>query len=176
MNMKKAFSLILALMLVLTSALTGCAGQGGENVTTDANSGTEVGENSSDESGDAGKDEVQELVVQTRDDVLTMDPNLSSTIPDWKGSVPVYEGLTRTVTKEDGSIDILPGVAESWDISDDNLTYTFHLRKDAKWSDGVAVTAKDFEYTWRRTFDPEVAAPYAWMVQEIGRASCRERV
>lgn len=167
MNMKKAFSLILALMLVLTSALTGCAGQGGENVTTDANSGTEVGENSSDESGDAGKDEVQELVVQTRDDVLTMDPNLSSTIPDWKGSVPVYEGLTRTVTKEDGSIDILPGVAESWDISDDNLTYTFHLRKDAKWSDGVAVTAKDFEYTWRRTFDPEVAAPYAWMVQGI---------
>lgn len=167
MSMKKTISLILVLMLVLTSALAGCSNQDAGKAPVDPNGGTAVDENG----GETGKDAVQELVVQTRDDVLTMDPNLSSTIPDWKGTAPVYEGLTRTITKEDGSVEIVPGVAESWDISEDNLTYTFHLRKDAKWSDGEPVTAKDFEYTWRRTFDPEVATPYAWMVQGIVKNS-----
>ena len=51
-----------------------------------------------------------------------------------------------------------PGMAESWDVSDDGLTYTFHLRQDAKWSDGDPVTAHDFEYAWRRICDPSFAS------------------
>lgn len=162
MKMKKTISLILVLMLALSTVLTGC----GEK--TDSAPPVTGPENGTETEGTASeKDANQELVVQTRDNVLTMDPNLSSTIPDWKGTTPVYEGLTKIITKEDGNVDIVPGVAESWDVSDDGLTYTFHLRKDAKWSDGEPVTAKDFEYTWQRTFDPEVAAPYAWMVQGV---------
>lgn len=65
----------------------------------------------------------------------------------------LFEGLT--VSTSDG---FKPGMAESWDISDDGKTYTFHLRQDAKWSDGDPVTAKDFEYSWRRICDPDFAS------------------
>ena len=65
----------------------------------------------------------------------------------------LFEGLTYPTA--DG---FEPGVAESWDVSDDGLTYTFHLRDNAKWSDGTPVTAKDFEYSWRRICDPAVAS------------------
>jgi oligopeptide transport system substrate-binding protein len=53
---------------------------------------------------------------------------------------------------------ILPGVAERWDISDDKLVYTFHLRSDARWSDGSPVTADDFEYAFKRVADPAIGA------------------
>ncbi|HPQ36136.1 MAG TPA: peptide ABC transporter substrate-binding protein [Synergistaceae bacterium] len=65
----------------------------------------------------------------------------------------LFEGLT--VSSATG---IVPGVAESWDVSSDGKTYTFHLRKNAKWSDGSPVTAKDFEYSWRRICDPKIAS------------------
>ncbi len=53
-----------------------------------------------------------------------------------------------------------PGVAESWDISEDGLTYTFHLRENARWSNGDPVTAGDFLYSWRRAMLPDTAAGY----------------
>ena len=65
----------------------------------------------------------------------------------------LFEGLT--VSTSDG---FKPGIAEKWDVSEDGKTYTFHLRKDAKWSDGSPVTAKDFEYSWRRICDPDFAS------------------
>lgn len=65
----------------------------------------------------------------------------------------LFEGLT--VSTSDG---FKPGIAESWDVSEDGKTYTFHLRDDAKWSDGDPVTAKDFEYSWRRICDPDYAS------------------
>lgn len=65
----------------------------------------------------------------------------------------LFEGLT--VSTADG---FKPGMAESWDVSKDGKTYTFHLRKDGKWSDGDPVTAKDFEYSWRRICDPSFAS------------------
>lgn len=65
----------------------------------------------------------------------------------------LFEGLT--VSTADG---FKPGMAENWDVSEDGKTYTFHLRKDGKWSDGDPVTAKDFEYSWRRICDPSFAS------------------
>ena len=56
---------------------------------------------------------------------------------------------------------IVPGQAESYEVSDDGLTYTFHLRKGLKWSDGSPLTANDFVYAWQRLADPNTAAPYA---------------
>lgn len=58
----------------------------------------------------------------------------------------------------------VPGVAESWDNKDFKV-WTFHIRKDAKWSDGSPVTAQDFVYSWQRLADPKTASPYASYLQ-----------
>jgi|GEM_PF-16147 len=75
------------------------------------------------------------------------------------------EGLVRL--NPDGSVG--PGLAETWDLSDDGLTYTFHLR-DALWSDGTAVTAGDFEYAWKRAIDPDTGSEYAYQMYHIVNA------
>ena len=62
---------------------------------------------------------------------------------------------------------LVPGVAEKWAVSDDGLTYTFHLRTDAKWSNGDAVTAKDFVFAFERLADPKTAAFYAQLLGDI---------
>lgn len=87
----------------------------------------------------------------------TLDPTLNSAVESGTIIVNAFEGLTKFGEGDKP----VAGVAESWDISDDGLTYTFHLRKDAKWSDGKAVTAKDFEYAWKRGMNPDTAAEYA---------------
>lgn len=71
-----------------------------------------------------------------------------------------YDGLYRNVADENGEQFILAG-AESVDISEDGTVYTYHLREDAKWSDGVAVTAHDYEYGWKRLLNPEYGYDYA---------------
>lgn len=65
---------------------------------------------------------------------------------------------------------IEPGVAEKTTVSDDGMTYTFELRKDAKWSNGDKVTAKDFVYSWQRTVDPKTASQYAFLFDGIENA------
>jgi len=60
-----------------------------------------------------------------------------------------------------------PSMAESWDISEDGKTVTFHLRSDGKWTNGDPVTAEDFEYSWKRTVSPELAADYAYQFYGI---------
>lgn len=62
--------------------------------------------------------------------------------------------------------EVQPGIAESVDVSEDKLTYTYHLR-DAKWSNGDAVTAGDFEYAWKRAADPKTAGEYAFMMNSL---------
>lgn len=63
--------------------------------------------------------------------------------------------------------ELAPGVAESWDVSDDGLTYTFHLRNDAKWSNGDAVVAEQFVFSVNRLIDPETAAFYAQLLGDV---------
>lgn len=72
----------------------------------------------------------------------------------------VMEGLTRM--GEDGKPK--PAVAEKWDINEDATKITFHLRKDAKWSNGDPVKAEDFEYAWKRVLNPDNAADYAYQL------------
>lgn len=64
----------------------------------------------------------------------------------------------------------VPGVAKSYDVSEDKKTYTFHLRKDAKWSNSLPVTAKDFEFSWKRAVNPDTAAEYAFLFYDIKNA------
>lgn len=87
----------------------------------------------------------------------TLDPTLNSAVESGTIIVNAFEGLTKFGEGDKP----VAGVAETWDISTDGLTYTFHLRNNAKWSDGKAVTAKDFEYAWKRGMNPDTAAEYA---------------
>lgn len=73
-----------------------------------------------------------------------------------------FEGLVRF----DADGEIVPALAESWEVSEDGLTYTFHLR-DAKWSDGKPVTAGDFDYAWKRVLDPKTGAMNSAMLFSI---------
>ena len=106
--------------------------------------------------GDSADGKVFRYAVNTLP--TTLDPTKGQSIGDNEIQHAVTEGLTRNTAG-----DVKPGIAESWDESEDGLTYTFHLRKDAKWSDGEPITATDFEYSWKRLVNPETASPYAFI-------------
>ena len=87
-----------------------------------------------------------------------IDPALMTGQPDGRIAQLLFEGLT---TNDPKTLEARPGAAERWEISSDLLTYTFHLRKDAYWSDGRPVTAQDFVYSWIRMLHPQTASRYA---------------
>lgn len=93
----------------------------------------------------------------------TIDPALNSATDGSNVILNTFEGLTRL----DNNDQPVAGVAEKWEVSADQLTYKFFLRKDAKWSDGQPVKAQDFEYAWKRVLNPETAAEYAYMLYYI---------
>lgn len=106
--------------------------------------------------GDSADGKVFRYAVNTLP--TTLDPTKGQSIGDNEIQHAITEGLTRNTAG-----DVKPGIAESWDESEDGLTYTFHLRKDAKWSDGEPITAADFEYSWKRLVNPETASQYAFI-------------
>ncbi|WJY17088.1 oligopeptide ABC transporter substrate-binding protein OppA [Pectobacteriaceae bacterium CE90] len=102
----------------------------------------------------------QELVRNNGAEVASLDPHKIEGVPESNVSRDLLEGLL--VTDPDGHP--APGVAESWDNKDFKV-WTFHLRKNARWSNGDPVTAQDFVYSWRRVSDPKTASPYASYLQ-----------
>jgi oligopeptide transport system substrate-binding protein len=98
----------------------------------------------------------------------TLDPALITGQPEGRIANALFEGLM----KFDAAAIPQPGVAERWEISRDGMTYVFHLRKNARWSNGDPVTAFDFVNSWRRTLAPETASEYAYQLHYIknGRA------
>lgn len=107
-------------------------------------------------SGESGR----KLIYNLGEDPETIDPTLNTS--SGAGSIidNAFEGLMRLDENEKA----IPGVAEKMEVSDDNLVYTFTLRKNAKWSDGEPVTAKDFEYSWVRALTKETAAEYNYQL------------
>jgi oligopeptide transport system substrate-binding protein len=103
------------------------------------------------------KQTVKPLRIAIGAEPETLDPRKSTGIPESYVENQVFEGLA--VRDEYGNA--VPGVAEKWVISADGLKYTFHLRANAKWSNGDPVTAHDFEYAWKSTLSPELASKYA---------------
>lgn len=101
--------------------------------------------------------EGKELAVQIGPDPETVDPALNSASDGGNMILHAFECLLTV--GQDGNLQ--PGQAETWETSEDGLTWTFHLRDGLKWSDGSALTANDFVYSWKRVCDPIVAAPYA---------------
>ena len=107
-----------------------------------------------------------DLVVINRGDCNTLDVQRMSWLQDFRVAAALYEGLL-TADRFSNSNEKLPGVAESWTVGGDGLTYTFHLRKDAKWSNGKPVTPEDFRYSWRRALLPDLANDYATLFRLI---------
>ena len=140
--MKKT-ALVLAAVLVSGLLLSACGGSGKPGTTTEAAANTSTG----------GLD----LAVEIGPDPETIDPALNSSIDASNMILHAFETLLTFDEKNN----IVPGQAESYDVSDDGLTYTFHLREGLKWSDGSDFTAEDFVYSWKRLADPATAAPYA---------------
>ena len=95
------------------------------------------------------------LKVQIGPDPETVDPALNSAVDGGNMLLHAFECLL--VVDQEGKL--APGQAESWEVSEDGLTWTFHLREGLKWSDGSDLTANDFVYSWKRVCDPLVAAP-----------------
>lgn len=83
-------------------------------------------------------------------------------------SFEVIADYTDGLMQMDADGQAVPAIAESYDLSEDGLTYTFHLR-DASWSNGDPVTAADFVYAWQRAVDPEIASEYSYMLSDIGQ-------
>ena len=104
--------------------------------------------------------EKQTLVRNNGAEVQSLDPHKIEGVPESNVNRDLFEGLL--VTDVDGHP--APGVAEKWENKDFKV-WTFHLRKDAKWSDGTPVTAEDFVYSWQRLANPTTASPYASYLQ-----------
>ena len=145
--MKKRF-IVAALAIAGAMALSGCGGSksGGE--------GTKSGDTTQTA---AGK---KILTIQLGPDVESIDPALNSAVDGANYILFAFDNLLKM--DKDGKV--VPGLAEKYEVSDDQLTWTFHLRDGLKWSDGSALTAEDFVYSWQRLVDPNVAAPYAQTV------------
>ena len=148
--MKKRF-IVVALAIAGAVALSGCGG---------AKSGSDSAVDSKSAQSDGTKTGKKILTIQLGPDVESIDPALNSAVDGANYILFAFDNLLKM--DKDGKV--VPGLAEKYEISDDQLTWTFHLRDGLKWSDGSALTADDFVYSWQRLVDPSVAAPYAQTV------------
>jgi oligopeptide transport system substrate-binding protein len=105
--------------------------------------------------------EDQTYTYRDLDSVPTIDPQLIEENSGHDIARNLFEGLMNQNEKGE----VVPGVAESFTVTPDNKTYTFVLRKDAKWSNGDPVVAGDFVYAWQRAVDPATASNYAWYLE-----------
>ena len=152
--MKKRL-IVAALAIAGAMSLSGCGGS--KSNTEPAADSTKAAENGDTKKSGDGK---KILTIQLGPDVESIDPALNSAVDGANYILYAFENLLK-IDKEGK---VVPGLAEKYDISDDQLTWTFHLRDGLKWSDGSDFTAEDFVYSWQRMVDPNVAAPYAQTV------------
>ncbi|GED71441.1 oligopeptide-binding protein OppA [Brevibacillus reuszeri] len=151
--MKKSVFAAMSSILVLSAALAGCGGGG---------------EKTGEQGASTGKEQTsgpKVLRMNMHSEPPTADPALAEDSTSGALLRATFDGLTRI--NEDGKPH--ESVAEKVDVSEDGLTYTFHLR-DSKWSNGDAVTAKDFEYAWKRALDPKLGSTYAYQLYYLKNA------
>lgn len=103
------------------------------------------------------------LKVDIGAEVSSLDPALASDGTTFRVINDLFAGLVDFDQKDNP----IPGIATSWDISSDDKTYTFHLQKNLKFSDGSPLTAKDIVYTWKRLVDPKTGAEYAFLLNDV---------
>ncbi len=159
-------------ILTALSMMAGLAGCGGSEPSPTEGSGAASAAGESQnlaESADGGADKAEgagpsDLNIMLETPVQSLDPQQATD----GTSFEVIAGYTDGLMQMDADGQAVPAIAETYDLSDDGLTYTFHLR-DAKWSNGEPVTAADFVFAWQRAVDPAVASEYAYMLSDIGQ-------
>ena len=157
--MKKKLTLGLAMLMASSMALAGCASK------TETAGGNATGSEAT--TGETGTDSDEDYVLAADQtlrynlgaDPLTLDPQLNSATEASHIINNVFEGLMR---EKDG--EVVPGIAESYTLSEDGLVYTFTLR-DATWADGQPVKAGDFEFAWKRGANPATASEYMYLFE-----------
>ena len=153
--MNRKLLIVLSLILVLSMVATACSPpQGGDSQPT---TGSEEPANV--------EEPAAEKVLRTNNssEPGSLDPPLAQGTHESWILDHTFEGLMKV----DPDLKIVPGMAEDYEISDDNLTYTFTLRDGIKWSNGDPVTAHDFEFAWKRALDPNLASDYAHQLYYI---------
>ncbi len=144
--MKKWLAIVLGILLI--GVLTAC---------TTESSGDSDNDNSSDQEQASGDSAT--LNLNNSEEPTSLDPPQGFDSVSWNVLNNLMEGLTRLGKDHKPQ----PATAEKWDLSDDGKVYTFHIRENAKWSNGDDVTAGDFEYAWKRLLNPETASPAAFL-------------
>jgi len=168
--MKKTKAVLAILMAgTMMLGLAGCGGNS-SSATQGTTTGTETGSAAGDAAGTdaAGTDaaaSASDMNVMLETPVESLDPQQATDGTSFEVIADYTDGLMQM----DADGQAVPAIAESYDLSDDGLTYTFHLRTDAKWSNGTPVTAADFVFGWQRAVDPDVASEYAYMLSDIGQ-------
>jgi oligopeptide transport system substrate-binding protein len=116
----------------------------------------------------AAGDRTQTLHLGNLSEPTDLDPQLITSLTDAQIVLNLMEGLTAMDPKDAHPV---PGVAEKWEVSADNLTWTFHLRADARWSNGDPVTARDFAYSFQRILSPAFGSEYASLLHCLRNAA-----
>ena len=152
---------VLALLMAGTMML-GVVGCGSSSDTAGSGSVTTGTESTGSDTAAAGSSDMN---VMLETPVESLDPQQATDGTSFEVIADYTDGLMQM----DADGQAVPAIAESYELSDDGLTYTFHLRSDAKWSNGTPVTAADFVFAWQRAVDPAVASEYAYMLSDIGQ-------
>jgi len=163
MTMTKKTKWLVVLLGVVLVVLVGCYGK------EDNSSASPTGGNSTDKESTTDGDKAvgQELHLVAGGDLATMSSLGSVDALAVTAMNSVFEGLYR-IGPENTPV---PGMAESYETSEDGTVYTFKLRQDAVWSNGTPVTAHDFEYAWKRAINPETQAIYSYLMLDIKNAA-----
>lgn len=106
----------------------------------------------------------QVLYVGNSSEPRSLDPHKTAGVPEANIMLNLYDCLT---TYHPETAEPIPNLATSWEHNADSTVWTFHLRPDAKWTDGTPLTAEDFVYAWRRIADPSTASPYANLIYYV---------
>lgn len=182
MKLNKILALVLALALVCTTFVacgdnTSSTASPGEGSSSVASTGESSGLESEGESGAPATGEVKLFEPKVVDDAKNiniragMEPTgLNTLTSTYSFEFSAIRHLYENLYVLDENDVPQPGAAESVDISDDNMVYTFHLRDDGVWTNGDKVTAADFEFAWSQALNPEVAADYGYFLYFIKNA------
>ena len=137
----------------MAASLAACGG----SASTAASTETSTAASTEAATGEESTGTASGFTVQYGPNPETLDPALNSSIDGANTLITVFEPLLLI----DENNEVIPGQAESYTVSDDGLVWTFTMRDGLKWSDGSDLTAKDFEYSFKRLAAPDTAAPYA---------------